>query len=461
MMKKITVMMTLVFFVIAYGQGQSTPHEYFKASQELFKNKEYDKAISTIDKAIQLDSRNRDYLILKTTILYNDSKCNEAMEVLDKIYALNGKKYDDDIIAYAVQLYDCFDKTEVATKILKNYVDKKKYTNVDLVVFLAQRLANLGDIEGAQLYYDEVIKLNPDDIASTIDYAKILFTYKSPEDARVLLYKSLTLHPNNLSLLIYMAGYYLQIQDYDKALDYQNRVLLIENNNARLGDRAGIYELKGMKKEAYFDYLKIVETDKCNIDYYTRILKYEFDNRMYKENIEHSYKLISCNSAYKESLLDGLYTSFFFYNDFKKGTEYLNEKLSLRPDNFNPYYTKVLILFQDKQYDEIPKYIDLALKAKDIEDNDIINLGVLKMAYYLIVEDFEGFVSYWKHNDGKNVLDNNLSFTVIEETMGEKAELRTIFDKDSGIIKSSLIVPTKVFRLLRDKYGLVFDVKAN
>lgn len=449
------VLIVLFFFVSGYAQTV-VGEQNFELSKKYVETKDFDKALQSIETALKADKSNRSYKMQKIKILFLKSECDTSLSLLQKLIEKEGVK--DDTMFYFCSIGDCLKESDTATEGLIEYVKSGKYTSHDVLTFLAQRLFYANRYDESIKYYSDYLKIEPNDDQAVIDMSRIVYAYKGSAEGIGILEKAIKKSPDNLNLLTCLSAYYYNEKTYDKALDIVNKLIELDYSEKNILSRAIIYTQMEKKDLVYIDYKTLLKLKDCVADYYSIILQYEFDNRMYEENINSSYNLIACNISYKNVVLDGLYTSLFFCNDFKKGKEYLNEKLALKPDNFNPYSLKILILFKDQLYDEIPQYLDLALKAKDIGKMDIVNIGVLRMAYYLVTENFEELANYWKNNDGKNILSNNISFTVIEETMGEKAELKTIFDRDSGIIKSSLIVPTKVFRILRDQYGLSFNV---
>jgi tetratricopeptide (TPR) repeat protein len=448
----------LLLFISFNMFSQIDSKQYFENSKQLFTEKKYDIALASVDNALKIDSLNRNYLIHKINILFNDSKCNDAMKVLNKVYEINNEKVDDEIMVFFTTLYDCFGEKEKATKILKSYIDDKQYQNDEMIINLAQRLMNEQDYENASLYYKEYVLLKPHDIDAIIDLTRILYAFKSSDEAIKEVSKGLENNRNNIRLLTYLASCYHNNKDYDKAIEIMNQIIKLEYKAENIASRAMLYELLGEKDKAYEDNKVIVSLLKCNSEYYFKVLQYEFENKLYEKVIENSYKLIECSTTYENSILDGLYTSLFFIGDFEKGKLYLDKKLASNPNNINPYYIKSLLLLKSKQYDEVLKYLDLAVKCKDVDKTDVVNINTVKFGYYLSKEDYQGFVNYFNSGDVKT-LDNNLNFTFIEDSKSQVTEIKTDFNKKTGTVNSSIIIPTKVFRLLEHKYGLKIELE--
>ncbi|MCU0351814.1 MAG: hypothetical protein MUF43_13460 [Flavobacterium sp.] len=424
---------------------------YYKEALKLIeKDKNFEEANVLLDKAIEKDSTNRDYLILKSKILFSKSDCSNSLRYLQKVILLD-KKFSDSTAVFFSDLADCLKDNSTAIEVLKDYLNKN---NSDIVkIKLAQKYFLNKKYEESIVLYKEFVNDNPRDIDAIIDLTRLLFSFKSQEDAIIELKKGLNTNPNNVKLLIYLASCYHNMKKYEDAICIENLIIKIEYKAEHIASRAMLYELQGKRYDAYEDYKKIIELNKCNLEFYTKTLQYEFENRFYEKVIQNSFKLIECDKKNEEIVLDGLYTSLFFCGEIDKGMIYLDKRLELKPNTFNPYYLKALILLRNGQYENVLEYFNLALKAKDIDKENVVQINLLKFGYYLLKEDYEGFVSYWKSGNIKT-LDNNLNFTFIENHKAEKVEIKIDFNKGNGIINSTMIIPTKVFVLLKDKYGL-------
>lgn len=447
--------LVLLLFCISNSFGQKGD-EYYQESKKLTDNKEYDKAQKSINKALKLEPENRDYFLQSIKILYFKTECIKGVEEIAK-FLKRGNKMDDYVMAHTCDLFDCTKQNEEADKILEVYVQNKNYKSNEMVVMLAMRLANAKRFEESISYYNEFFKLEPNNVNAKIDLSRIIYSYKGSQAGIDILKNALLEKPNNIDLLKCLASFYFLNKRYDETLEIQNKILLVTYNKANLESLLLIFQEQKKDKEVYEVYKKLTLLDKCNNDYFNKILEYEFNNRSYERIISTSYDLIDCDKSHEQGLLDALHTSFFFCKNFDKGKFYLEKKLSNNPENFNPYYLKILILFKDQQYSDILKYIDLASKTTDITANNLYNINMLRFGYYLIIEDYKGFIDYWKSGDVKS-LDNNLGFTFTEGATIKKTELVTDFNKETGVITSRLAIPSIVLKRLDKDYGLKIEI---
>lgn len=447
----------LILFISLNIFSQVDSKKYFEDSKKLMDSKEYEKALTSINYALKKDSLNRNYIIQKVKILFFKSDCNNSFLELNKLISYENN-LDDETIAILCEVSDCMDYKDIATEGLITYIENKKYQNNEMIIYLAIRLCNNKKYDEGIKYYRQYIKLKPDDIDSVIDFSRIIYSYEGSENGINEIKNNLQNNPNNLELLKCLASFYNFNKDYINAIEVQNQIIKSYYTVENINVRAILYSQLGKPDKVYEDLNRIIEIENCNAEYYSKILQYEYENKMYEKVIENSYKVIECNASYENSILDGLYTSLFFCGDFLKGNLYLDKKLASNPNNINPYYIKSLILLKNKQYDDVLKCLDLALKSKDIEKNDIVNINTVKFGFYLLKEDYQGFVNYFNSGDVKT-LDNNLNFTFIEDSKSKVTEIKTDFNKTTGAVNSSIIIPTKVFKLLEHKYGLKIELE--
>ena len=97
---------------------------YYKEALKLIENdKNFEKANILLDEAIEKDSTNRDYLILKSKTLFLKSDCSNSLRYLQKVILLD-KKFSDSTAIFFSDLADCLKDNSTAIEVLKDYLNK-------------------------------------------------------------------------------------------------------------------------------------------------------------------------------------------------------------------------------------------------------------------------------------------------------------------------------------------------
>ena len=454
--KKEPIKFLIIFFfshLLLFSQDDGNSF-YREALKIIERDQNLEEANYLLDKAIEKDSTNRDFLMLKSRILFSKSDCSNSFLYLKKVILLD-KKFSDSTAVFFSDLADCLNDKSTAIEVLEYHLKKN---NSDIVkTSLAQKYFLIGEFEKSISIYKELVYKNQNDIDAIVDLSRILFSFISKDEAIAELNNGLKHNPNNIKLLTYLASCYHNMKNYEDAIRIINSLIKIDYKTEHIASRAILYELQGKKHDAYKDYKKIIELNKCNLEYYAKILQYEFENRHYEEVIQNSFKLIECDKKNEKTILDVLYTSFFFNNDIKKGLYYLDKKIELKKNEFQPYYIKSLVLIKKGEYENVIKYLDLALKCKDVESRNITQIKFLKFCIYLLIEDYERLVDFCRSENIKE-LKNNLNLNLVENSKTSKVEIVVDFNKTSGIINTTLEIPITVIELLKNKYNIELNI---
>lgn len=443
----------ITLFSKVFSQNYTGAKYYADESKKLQLEKEHIKAIDMIDKAIEIDSLNEEFYMQKASIYYENSKCEEGLNVLLKHLDITGSISEKGMLLLS-ELVECSYSKEESLKLLIEAVNGNFGDSKLILIQIISKCLDLKDYENAVIYYDKYIHLMRNDIDSINSLYTILYGLNKFDEVEKLFLFGLKNNPDNLSLLSNFAGFYFARNNYTSCISILNKIVKQNYTVENIKNRAVVYEKNNQFELAYQDYKKIIKIDKCNDESYAKILQYEYDNKDYKNVITNSLKLINCNATAENNVIDGLYTSMFFCNQNKKGVEVLNKRLSQKPDFYLPYYTKAIILINQKEYENALQYIELALAGNGLSksENSIINL--LKLGVYLVLEDYKSLSSFVIEQDLKQVIiDNKTSISKPNEI--KKAELNVFFDKQKGII-TSIAIPLKVINLLNDNYGITF-----
>lgn len=454
MKKIISILLILQISWSIKAQKNIEAEKFFSKAKSLMAENLYDKAMESIDSAIRIDSLQEDYYIQKIDICQKKMDCEAAENtLLEYVSRINPKT--ENIFLYTSKLYvECADDKEIGLQILKSALDGPFSNSKNIVKQIVLLYIQLGDNENTIRYLNKYLELVPNDIESHNNLFELLFVLNRFDEAENVLLLGLKKNGEDLSLLTKLSKYYYNRKKYELCISVLNRILKKQYNVENIKNRAIVYEETNQLDKAYGDYEKIIEIDKCNIEFYTKILSHEYKSRMYEKVISNSLNLIKCNPDYEKIVIDGLYTSLFFCKDFEKGIEYLDKRLLSKPNKYLPYYLKAITLFNQKSYNQALSYIESALECNNISSDEISKINILKYGIYLVTEDYGSFAKIWKENDSKQ-LNNELSlFVTPVNTESEKIVLSVSFDKKTGLINTSLIVPNVILKILNDKYGI-------
>lgn len=111
-----------------------------------------------------------------------------------------------------------------------------KYPKSEVMIGnLAHIYENKKDYANAEKYYFQVLKVNPENVRLRIDLAnmyRFYFDGKQNEILQLIEVDGLALTPDDLNLLIFLANYYrYEIEDFDKAIFYYERVIALDPLN--------------------------------------------------------------------------------------------------------------------------------------------------------------------------------------------------------------------------------------
>lgn len=455
-MKQIINLLVIVLFCLpAKAQDYLKAEKFFLQSKKFMSEKLYDKAIESIDFAIQIDSLNENYYLQKVDLYLQKSDCVGVEQTLEIYSERINPKTENFFLCASKLCMECFDKREVCLKILKTALEGDFGNSKKIILQIVFYYSQLDDNDNVIFYLKKYLELARNDVEKYHLLFDLLFVSDRFDEAENILLLGINENKQDITLLIRLSKYYYNRKKYESCISVLDKIIKKEYTIENIKNRIIVFEDNNQLEEAYNDYKKIIEIEKCNSEYYSKVLEYEYNNRMYKQVISNSLKAIKCNAAYEDMVIDGLYTSLFFCNDFKKGAEYLDKRLLSKPDKYLPYFLKAIVLFNQKSFSQALDYIDLALNCKDLKTEDITSINLFKYGIYLIKEDYEQFSLLIKNADYEN-FKNNLTISK-EDNNIKKSVLKIEFDKKSGLIKTSLIVPNEIVVFLQEKYRIMMN----
>lgn len=439
------LLLFILTFSGAYSQKKS---EYFlKVANEQLELNRLDEAIKNVDIGLASDSLNTDLILLKVKVLYKQEKCSDAILILQDAVLIDNK-LNDVTVSYYADILDCLKYYDKVDETLEDYVMTNKSS--EILNRLGQRFYGRKEYDKSIKYYSKLVSEFPKDVDAIIDYSRVLYGLGKFEDLKKITVEGLKNNKNNLKLLNNMASYYFITKNYKAGIDVENTIIKLQYSVDNIASRAMFYEKNGQNEEAYSDYKKIIELEKCNIEYYKKILNYEFEKKLYANVIENSRKAIKCDSSNEETVLEGLYTSLLFEGQFIEAKMLLDKKLSLNPKQFSPFYLKLLILFSEKKYSEADQLLTSIDKKIILSNEERQKIDVLRLAYYLAVENYADFAKHYSKDSLQGVISEReltREYSSIQNT-----EVIVEFRKSLGDVNFKIIVPAAIVKFLSDNY---------
>jgi len=263
-----------------YDLHKRSDYANYILSQAYYNIKEYNKAISFINKALAINPDNLNYLKYKAQILCETNKSSEANKIiemmlddnitildyrkdLESLKFYNLAKSEKDIVKskfYLANYFYLLGDTPRAIKelnqnILTNPKDYKSVTMLANIYFEENKLAEAMDL------YEKSYKIKKNDKDTLIGIAKMYFLKKDYKNASVFYIKALHKDKHNPELLINIAYCYKKLGVIDKSVEYTNKVFQIQDLDARVYYMASkideIKEIQYLKKSVSKDILLV------------------------------------------------------------------------------------------------------------------------------------------------------------------------------------------------------------
>jgi len=231
----------------------------------LFKKKEYGKAIEIINNALNNAQDKTDLNILLAQIKEASGKTDEAISLLKKLIKenINNKEY----IFALIETYERQKKFREAEKFLLDYINKGKIT--DSIAFtLGVLYEKQKKYNEAEKYLKKAIELNPDfaEALNYLGYMLIDLGLKIEESIEYVK-RALNIDKFNGAYLDSLGWGYYRLNKLDLALENLKKATEILPNNPVILDHLGdVYYKLGNYKEAIFQWQQAIKNKNDEID---------------------------------------------------------------------------------------------------------------------------------------------------------------------------------------------------
>ncbi len=446
---------------LIYNLVASNPddEEYiYKQAMFYVKEKEYDKAIQSIEKLEKLIGFNEDLVIQKKNIYVKQGKTELAINEIKKLRELYPQSAQ-----FPIMMIDVYDAIGQKEKVKLLYEDLEVNYSEDPIaqVALSQYFIEQKNIERSNQYMKKVMKNKNLDVETKISlliptlkfietgtpnekdliltmaksiseespenkdavslYADVLYFSKKIDDALIEYKKYLVLDQSKFTIWNQLLSIYLDKQQYDSVLVYADKSLMVFPNNALP------YFFKGIS------YVQLKEVDKA-IKPLNQSVELETENTaliaqiystlgdVYNTKQNYSYS-DSCFEKSLKVLPNDATTlnNFAYYLSLRKSrlddAERMSKKsLELMPESKSFLDTYGWILFQQGKYSDAKSYMDRALKANGEEDPTLLeHMGDI----YYKLNDKSKAIEYWKKAQLKGEANPTLLKKITDEKLYE------------------------------------------
>ena len=330
----------IIEFQDSIEAGSKSPEVYFNMSEAYWMLQKYDKSISLAKKAILLDDKAIDYKISL------------------------GKKY------IALNNY------KLSLEIFEGITDKDP-NNADVLFVIGDLKAELNDIDGALVYYQEAYNVN-NELILALEVAAQLAFKSNHRDLPKIFKKLLLADPSNSE---YMRGFLessdgnnleelidlLEIEDL-KANPFYNNLF----NQIALGFiRKGRFQLA----EEYLNKSLSMKDDDRFALYYLSLVYREISRNDLSLEVAKKHTLLYPND--KEGYIN-LSLALISLQRFTEAIDELNIAVSLFPEDFEVNYFLGLANYSNQEFNLAEKFY---IKSIEIDSNSIAAMHGLAMTY--------------------------------------------------------------------------------
>lgn len=230
-------------------------NKYLTSGKIAMNGKDYDKAIEDFNKALEENPNNGEahYYLAQC---YSDQEDYAQMlphlAAAETLYTKKAGKMEDLRKETWTKLFEAGktkateekwqearDDFELAIKVYPSRYEA--YSNAGYV------WQHLGDNDSAYYYYAKAYELAPDELLVLENFASLCYNMKRYDEAVGLYQKILVKDPKHASALARLGDIYGHKEEFEKAVDYYNQALEIENDNCGLWFNLGVLYFQEMK----------------------------------------------------------------------------------------------------------------------------------------------------------------------------------------------------------------------
>lgn len=399
----------------------SSKLEYYELMSDIYSAaKNYDSAITVLEKAAEFEPDNVN-LYYKLARLYEISKPLEAISVYEKLIEIVGPEWN--LLVRIGELYEKLGNNELALKAISRLLEIDPSNN-QLKTLLIDFNQRAGYYEEAIRIADDLLEINPHDISVREKKALILIQQEDWEAASDEFNFIIEDENVNLDAKINIAASY-----FDKSMTDSSLLPVAKNLFESIDKDTTDWQVKmylgaiafseGKDSLAIENFRFVTENANWNVQAWIRLGGLLFDNKKYEEASKIMYEAVeSFPEDFAVNFILGL--SLAQLNQQEDAEGYLQKAVELNPNDLNALSAYGYTLSQLKKNDEAIRYLKHALRIDPDDVNLIGTLGLIYNSINMHTESDSAYERALELDPENSLINNNYSYALA--VRGEQLE---------------------------------------
>lgn len=202
---------------------------YITNAEVYFRNNEFDNALSMVDQALGFEPEWSKAVILKANILLEMARTDDAFSFLRKY--IKDHPQDVEVKATSGDLMQQQGLLEEARRIFLELLDVDK-SNVAWLTREAEVLCEMGKLDDALLYYNQIYGINKENISANLGFLKIYISKKDYAKAKPFLDFLKGEHSNIYDINVLAGLYYYENNEHNEAVHHFEKAVEIDSSQA-------------------------------------------------------------------------------------------------------------------------------------------------------------------------------------------------------------------------------------
>jgi tetratricopeptide (TPR) repeat protein len=380
----------------------------------------YDSAITVLEKASLIEPNNIN-LYYKLARLYEISKPLEAISVYEKLINLVGPDWN--LLVRIGELYEKTGNLELALASIERLLELDP-SNTQIKTLLIDFNQRAGNYDKAIEIADDLLELTPDDLSIRERKALLLVEMEELEAASDEFNYIIENENVNLDEKINIAASY-----YEKAIADSSLFLIAKNLFEKIDRDTLDWQVKmylgaiafseGNDSLAIDNFKYVTENANWNVQAWIRLGGLLYDNKKYEEASKVMEEAIEVfPNDFAINFILGL--SLVQLEKQDEAEKYLSKAVDLNPNDVNALSAYGYTLSQLKKNDEAIRYISHALRIEPDDVNLIGTLGLIYNSIQMHAESDSAYERALELDPENSLINNNYSYALA--VRGEKLE---------------------------------------